>query len=81
MKTFRKTINIACIGIGVFLFTSCEDPELNALMDDYCECISESRYDEAKREECFEKMDAIKEKYKNKPQKMVKVLKKTDECY
>jgi hypothetical protein len=63
------------------LFSSCEDPELDALMADYCDCISESRYDETKHMECIEKMDSIKEKYKGKPRKINTVLEKTDECY
>lgn len=66
----------------VFLGTSsCTDPELEAMMDDYCTCISDSRYDELKRDECLDKMENIKEKYQGNPQKMKKVLEMTDECY
>lgn len=81
MKIVHKVLRSTLLGIGLLTFVSCDDPELNALMDDYCTCISESRYDEAKREHCFEKMDSIQKKYENKPQKLVKVLAKTDECY
>lgn len=63
------------------LFSSCEDPELDALMEDYCECISQSRYEEGMHLKCIEKMDSIKEKYKNQPRKLGKVIEKTDECY
>jgi len=66
--------------LTLFLF-SCEDPELDALMSDYCDCISESRYDEFKHMECVEKMDSIKAKYAGNPRKINKVLEKTDECY
>lgn len=62
------------------LFVGCQDAELTALMDDYCACISESRNDEEKIGECIEKMDAIKLKYQKKPQKLLKVLERTDEC-
>ncbi|WP_299204744.1 hypothetical protein [Brumimicrobium sp.] len=72
--------------ILVFLFsalflTSCEDPELDALMSDYCECISQSRYDETKQMECAEMMNSITEKYEGQPRKIKTVLEKTDECY
>src|SRR5690554_8160553 len=61
--------------ILVFLFsaiflTSCEDPELDALMSDYCECISQSRYDETKQMECAEMMNSITEKYEGQPRKI-----------
>lgn len=65
----------------VTMLTSCEDPELDALMADYCECISESRYDDSRHIECIEKMDSIKIKYKEQPRKILKVIEKTDECY
>lgn len=64
-----------------FTLISCDDPELNAEMDDYCKCISDSRYDESKRIGCLEKMDSIREKYKGRPDKIKKVLEKTDNCY
>lgn len=67
--------------ISLVSLSSCEDPELDALMSDYCDCISESRYDESKHIECIEKMDSIKTKYKEQPRKIVKVIEKTDECY
>ncbi|PWH82945.1 hypothetical protein [Brumimicrobium oceani] len=63
------------------LLNSCEDPELDALMSDYCDCISASRYDDSKHIECIEKMDSIKTKYKEQPRKILKVIEKTDECY
>lgn len=73
---------VSLIFMVVLLVTSsCDDPELNALMDDYCECISKARYDESLRYECIEKMDSIKTKYENAPRKLQQVLEKTDECY
>lgn len=70
------------IGISLIGFlVSCEDPELNDLMDDYCECISTTRYDKASNFECIELMDSIQNKYKNQPRKLNKVLEKTNECY
>lgn len=62
-------------------FFSCEDPELDRLMEDYCNCISKARYDQSMRFECIEKMDSIEAKYKNQPRKLQEVLEKTDECY
>lgn len=67
--------------LSVFVLSSCEDPELDALMDDYCACISASVHDHDKRINCIEKMDSIKEKYKNDSYKLNKVVKKTDECH
>jgi hypothetical protein len=64
-----------------FLLTSCDDPEMEAMMDDYCNCIQKARYDESLRIECLEKMDSITEKYKDQPRKRQQVLEKTDECY
>lgn len=76
------------IGSYLFVFmlsslalTSCEDPELNALMDDYCDCISKSVHDHDKRAECIEKMDSIKEKYKDDNLKLNKVIEKTNDCH
>lgn len=78
MKKILSILFTVVIGLSL---TSCDDPELNALMDDYCSCISESRKDEGKLVECVEKMEAIKERYKDDPYKLSKVLSKTDECY
>lgn len=80
MRFNRLFITIGVFTLG-FSLSGCEDPELDALMDDFCNCISESRYDTDKRGECIEKMDSIKEKYKNRSSKLVKVLERTDECY
>lgn len=63
------------------LLFSCEDPELDALMSDYCDCISASRYDTSKHFECIEKMDSIKTKYKEQPRKILKIIEKSDDCY
>ena len=82
MKVTIKTLCFSlATGISIGLFTSCEDPELDTLMDDYCNCISASRYDSSKHIECIEKMDSIKIKYKEQPRKILKVIEKTDECY
>jgi hypothetical protein len=72
---------IIILGIIIFGFTRCNDPELDAMMEDYCDCISKSRYDESLHMECLEKMDSIQEKYKNQPRKLNMVLEKTDQCY
>jgi hypothetical protein len=65
----------------LLVFTSCDDPEIEAMMEDYCNCIQKARYDESLRIECLEKMDSITEKYKDQPRKRQQVLEKTDECY
>lgn len=81
LKT-RKAFRLgAMLLLTASVFSSCDDPELDALMQDYCDCISESRYDDSKHYECIEMMDSIKEKYKNAPRKILKVIEKTDECY
>ena len=67
--------------IIISFLSSCEDPELNELMDDYCECISTSRFDQASNFECIELMDSIQKKYEHQPRKLNKVLEKTNECY
>ncbi len=66
---------------SIIVLPSCEDPELDALMDDYCSCISSSVHNHEKRIECIEKMDSIKEKYKNDTYKLNKVVEKTNECH
>lgn len=82
MRNNFKTVVFSLLSLlAVSFFTSCEDPELDALMSDYCDCISESRYDDTKHIECLEKMDSIKVKYKEQPRKILKVIEKTDECY
>ncbi|HZH85938.1 MAG TPA: hypothetical protein VFD77_01390 [Brumimicrobium sp.] len=82
MKGGLKKVYFSVLALlSVFLYTSCEDPELDALMADYCDCISESRYNDTKHMECIEKMDSIKMKYEGKPRKINEVLKKTNECY
>ncbi|HLW40256.1 MAG TPA: hypothetical protein VKX31_07685 [Brumimicrobium sp.] len=77
---FKKALFFVFIAFN-FILTSCDDPELNALMDDYCSCISESRTDSDKLIDCLEKMDSIQERYKNKPGKLSAIISKTDECY
>lgn len=67
--------------VFLVLFSSCEDPELNDLMDEYCECISSNRYNDSSNFECIELMDSIQKKYENQPRKLNKVLEKTNECY
>lgn len=76
-----KNISTSILCFVTITFFGCSDPELDNLMDDYCNCIQKARYDQSMRYECIEKMDTIKEKYKNQPRKMQKVLDKTDECY
>ncbi|WP_133122131.1 hypothetical protein [Brumimicrobium salinarum] len=76
----NRILNIFIVTLGL-TFSSCEDPELDALMSDYCDCISASRYDDSKQMECIEKMDSIKAKYEGQPRKIKVVLEKTNECY
>lgn len=71
---------IYLLSLATLLF-SCADPELDSLMDDYCDCINRNKSFEAGQFECIELMDSIQEKYKNQPRKMSKVLEKTNECY
>ncbi|RYM35905.1 hypothetical protein ERX46_02625 [Brumimicrobium glaciale] len=82
MKSGIKTfyLSLATV-VSIVLFSSCDDPELDALMADYCDCISASRYETGKHIECIEKMDSIKSMYKDQPRKILKVIEKTDECY
>lgn len=70
------------LGITIISFlVSCEDPELNELMDEYCDCINTSKYAQESNFECIELMDSIQKKYKSQPRKLNKVLEKTNECY
>jgi len=78
---YKKSYFLLLLITSFSILYSCEDPELDALMSDYCDCISESRYDDSRHTECIEKMDSIKVKYEGKPRKMLKVIEKTDECY
>ena len=80
----KNQIKIRHIALSILIcgaLTSCDDPELDALMSDYCECISASRYEKDKHQECIEKMDTIKMKYANQPRKLQEVLEKTNDCY
>ncbi|MGM0478779.1 MAG: hypothetical protein ACQERC_06120 [Bacteroidota bacterium] len=61
--------------------TSCQDPELDAMMEEYCACIREARYDQSAHSACRELMDSIQEKYKHQPRKLNTVLEKTNDCY
>lgn len=79
--SLSKKISLSLLCLSTITFFSCSDPELDNLMDDYCNCIQKARYDPSMRYECIEKMDTIKEKYKNQPRKMQEVLEKTNECY
>jgi hypothetical protein len=81
MKVSKKYISFIVFFILFFNLTSCSDPELDAAMEDYCNCIQKARYDESMRFDCIEKMDSIKAKYESQPRKMQKVLEKTNECY
>tara|TARA_B100000508_G_scaffold137355_1_gene131598 strand:+ start:118291 stop:118536 length:246 start_codon:yes stop_codon:yes gene_type:complete len=81
MTLSYKKLSATIIMLCVFSMLSCSDPELDRLMDDYCNCIQKARYDQSMRYECIEKMDTIKKKYENQPRKLQSVLEKTDECY
>lgn len=72
---------IIVLGIIIIGFARCDDPELDAMMEDYCDCISQSRYDKSLHNKCIDKMDSIQAKYKNQPRKLNMVLEKTDQCY
>lgn len=74
-----KKIVFGIILVG--FLASCEDPELDQLMDEYCDCINTSRFGESSNYECIELMDSIQNKYENQPRKLNKVLEKTNECY
>lgn len=79
LKYSIKTLCI--IFFPFFVFTNCEDAELNKMMDEYCECINKSKSNESFQFECIELMDSIQEKYKNQPRRLNQVLEKTNECY
>lgn len=65
----------------IVVLSSCSDPELDAMMDDYCDCINRNKNFQAGQFECIELMDSIQKKYKSQPRKLNKVLEKTNECY
>ena len=81
IRSFKTGCYLSLFMLSTFVLTSCEDPELNALMDDYCACVSKSVHNHEKRGECIEKMDSIKEKYKYSTRKLNKVVEKTNECH
>lgn len=60
----------------------CSDPELDSLMDEYCQCIQQIKNKEKDDPlECAEIMHSIQQKYSNQPRKLQNVLEKTEECY
>ena len=65
----------------IYSVSSCKDPEMDALMNDYCSCLHSNKGDIEGRLECIELMDSIQEKYKNQPRKLQQVLEKTNDCY
>lgn len=81
MKTLTKSGILLSLFASFMLFSSCEDTELNILMEEYCECINESRNDSDKSHDCIELMNDINSKYANQPNKLKKVLELTDTCY
>lgn len=80
--TSRRRFTVLVVIILSGTISRCSDPELNNLMDDYCNCIQKARFDQSNGyDECIEKMHVIKEKYQNQPRKLQKVYEKTDDCY
>lgn len=72
---------IVPLSIGILvLTTSCKDSELDQLMDEYCTCLDKNKMDQEGRFECIELMQSIKEKYKQDPRKLQKVIEKTNDC-
>jgi hypothetical protein len=65
----------------IIALSSCKDPEMDALMEDYCSCLHSNKGDLEGRIECIELMDTIQKKYKNQPRKLQQVLEKTNDCY
>lgn len=61
--------------------TSCQDPELDAMMEDFCDCINKRKIGQETDFECEALMDSIKKKYENQPRKLNTVLEKTNDCY
>ncbi len=79
---FRRTVVPFIALLVSFSFARCSDPELDRLMDDYCNCIQKARYNQSHDyDHCIEKMHSIKEKYEDQPRKLQKVFEKTDDCY
>jgi hypothetical protein len=74
----KKLLYVALVPI---LFTACKDPEMDALMGEYCGCLHSNKGDIEGRLECIELMDSIQKKYKNQPRKLQQVLEKTNECF
>jgi len=60
----------------IFALSSCKDPEMDALMTDYCSCLNDHKGDIEGRFECIELMETIQKKYKNQPRKLQQVLEK-----
>jgi hypothetical protein len=65
----------------IIALSSCKDPEMDALMEDYCSCLHSNKGDLEGRLECIELMNTIQEKYKNQPRKLQQVLEKTNDCF
>lgn len=72
---------ISIVALSIIALSSCKDPEMDALMDDYCSCLHANKGDVEGRFECIELMDTIQEKYKNQPRKLQQVLEKTNDCF
>lgn len=73
-------ITVPLAGV-ILLFTRCKDPEMDALMEEYCSCLNKNKGDLEGRFECIELMDSIQSKYKNQPRKLQQVLDKTNDCF
>lgn len=77
----RAIKSIFIIGIICFSFYRCEDPELDQLMDRYCDCISATIHKPDKRIDCIMLMDSIKAKYKGRQHKTNKIIEHAGQCH
>lgn len=78
MIAVKKLILFVVVTIAL---PSCKDPEMDALMEDYCSCLNVHKGDLEGRFECIELMNNIQDKYKNQPRKLQQVLEKTNDCF
>lgn len=75
-NSFQRLIILIFPLLFMAFLSSCEDPELDALMEEYCDCISDSRYEESKHLECIEKWMPLRRSIRNSPENCKRFLRK-----
>jgi hypothetical protein len=65
----------------VFIFLiSCKNEHVTKDMSRYCDCLNNHKHDHLGREQCFEMMLEIKEKYSGDNRALLQILDETDHC-